>query len=189
LASTHYREEVPLETALRDTIEAVEFTSLYRAYRPRLFQICLRILKDPLEAEDTCQEVFIKAIRAWDAFEGRSKLGTWITSICLNECRTRLRMRKYRARQLSSYLLEAETCSSHPSADIVRLRTVLEREKPKMKPVLRKILRMHLEDGLNHREIAENLRVSRVYVTRLMGHIKWIVAGKRSAAFKFGKSA
>lgn len=178
-----------METLVPEPIEAAEFSSLYRAYRPRLFHICLRILKDPLEAEDTCQEVFIKAIRAWDAFEGRSKLGTWITSICLNECRTRLRLRKYRARRLSSYLLEAETFSAHPSADIVRLRTVLEREKPKMKPVLRKILRMHLEDGLNHREIAENLRVSRVYVTRLMGHIKWIVAGRRPAAAKTRESA
>jgi RNA polymerase sigma factor (sigma-70 family) len=168
-----------METLVREKIETLEFTSLYRAYRPRLFQICLRILKDQGDAEDTCQEVFIKAIKGWNAFEGRSKPGTWITSICLNECRTRLRLGKYRARQMSSYLLEADTYASHPSAEIIRLRTVLERETPKMKPVLRKILRMHLKDGLNHREIAENLKVSRVYVTRLMGDIKWMITGKR----------
>jgi RNA polymerase sigma-70 factor, ECF subfamily len=178
-----------MQTLTPDKIEAFEFTSLYRAYRPRLFQICLRILRDPLDAEDVCQEVFIKAIRAWDAFEGRSKPGTWITSICLNECRTRLRLGKYRAMRLSSYLLEAETCEPHPSAEILRLKTVLERERPKMKPVLRKILHMHLENGLNHREIAENLRVSRVYVTRLMGSIKWIIAGNRPGTPKYRKAA
>jgi RNA polymerase sigma-70 factor (ECF subfamily) len=161
-----------------DNTGKLDLTNLYQAYRPRLYQICLRFLKDASDAEDTCQEVFIKAMKGRDTFEGRSSPGTWITSICLNECRTRLRMRKYRARQLASYLLEVNTLVPHPSVEVFRLRKALEREKPRMKPVLRKILRMHLEDGLNHREIAENLRVSRVYVTRLMGQLKWIIAGR-----------
>ena len=172
-----------MESPVCYKIRPMEFGALYRIYRQRLYSTCLRILRDPLEAEDTCQEVFVKAIKGWETFEGRAQPGTWITSICLNECRTRLRLRKYRARQLSAYFLETEPLEFHPNAEIVRLRRVLDREKPKMKPVLRKILYMHLEDGLNHREIADNLRVSRVYVTRLMGQVKGIVARRCHPAF------
>ena len=54
------------------------FAALVDAYSPRLYRLALRMLGDPLEAEDVLQDTFIKAFRNLQSFEGRSKMGTWL---------------------------------------------------------------------------------------------------------------
>lgn len=149
----------------------MEFVDLFDRYRPRLLQLCLRFMKDPAEAEDACQETFLKALKAWDSFEGRSHPATWLTSICLNECRTRLRILKARVRKLSAYRLEMDRIPLGPYEDLFGLKAVFERGKARLNPSMRRIVSLHVEDGLNHREIAEMLQVSRVYITRSLGRI------------------
>ena len=65
----------------------------YAAYIKRL---ALSILGDPSEADDTAQEVLISACRGLEAFRGEAQPRTWITSITVNACRSRLRRRKVR---------------------------------------------------------------------------------------------
>jgi RNA polymerase sigma-70 factor, ECF subfamily len=161
-----------MESQMRADAGVDGFMNLYEECRHKLFRTCLRILKDPADAEDTCQEIFIKAMRGWGAFEGRSNPVTWITSICLNECRTRLKVKKARALKLSAYAWEMEG-AARPHDDLGILKASFERGKAALNPSLRRIVSLHVEEGLNHREIAERLRVSRVYITQSLGRIKW----------------
>ena len=70
------------------------FAALVDGYSPRLYRLALRMLGDPLEAEDVLQDTFIKAFRNLQSFEGRSKMGTWLYRIAANEALMRLRKRE-----------------------------------------------------------------------------------------------
>lgn len=67
------------------------FQSLFESYADRLYNLALRLLRDPREAEDVVQDTFIKAITRLDQFEGRSNLGTWLYRVAYNASMDRLR--------------------------------------------------------------------------------------------------
>ncbi len=60
------------------------FSELVRRYRPRLLALALHLCGNESEAEDIAQEVFFKAYRKLDAFEGRSEFFTWVYRMAVN---------------------------------------------------------------------------------------------------------
>lgn len=53
-----------------------------------------RMLKNSMDAEEVCQDVFMKALRRMKEFEGKSKLSTWLYSITNHTCLDVLKKRK-----------------------------------------------------------------------------------------------
>jgi RNA polymerase sigma-70 factor (ECF subfamily) len=80
------------KVALRDRAALAQ---LYPAVSPKLFSVCLRILKDRSDAEDALQEVFIKIWQRADRFAvaGTSPVG-WLVAIARNHSIDRVRSRK-----------------------------------------------------------------------------------------------
>jgi RNA polymerase sigma-70 factor (ECF subfamily) len=64
---------------------------LFEAYADRIYRLGLRLLQNPVEAEDVVQETFLKALTHIESFKGHSKLGTWLYRIAYNASMDRLR--------------------------------------------------------------------------------------------------
>ena len=69
-----------------------------RTYQQGVYRLALSILDDPNEAEDATQDALLAALQAIDSFHGASSLKTWLYSITVNVCRTRLQQHKRRQR-------------------------------------------------------------------------------------------
>jgi len=63
----------------RESLEA-----LVRRHQPWIYNIALRMLYYPHDAEDTTQEILIKLITKLSTFQGRSSFRTWLYRIVVN---------------------------------------------------------------------------------------------------------
>jgi RNA polymerase sigma factor (sigma-70 family) len=57
---------------------------LVRRHQPWIYNIAIRMLAHPHDAEDATQEILIKAITRLSSFEGRSSFRTWLYRIVVN---------------------------------------------------------------------------------------------------------
>ena len=75
----------------------MDFDDLVRQYRRELHVHCYRMLGSFDEAEDHVQEVFLRAWRSREGFEGRSSPRTWLYRVATNACLDTLRRNARRA--------------------------------------------------------------------------------------------
>lgn len=70
------------------------FGQLVERHEANVYGLCMKMLKNPEDAEDCLQEVFIKAYQALPRFREESKFSTWLYRIAYNACLMRIRKKK-----------------------------------------------------------------------------------------------
>jgi len=87
---------------MRETTQTAhaDLGPLLDAHRSDLVGYCYRMLASPFEAEDAVQETMLRAWKAYDRFEGRAAMRTWLHRIATNVCLDVLRAKQHRARPM-----------------------------------------------------------------------------------------
>jgi RNA polymerase sigma-70 factor (ECF subfamily) len=70
------------------------FARLVLKYQDRLYNSLLRMSGNRDDAAELTQEAFLKVLEGFKRFDERSRFSTWLWSIALNLCTTKLRRRR-----------------------------------------------------------------------------------------------
>ena len=87
------------------------FDELVRRYKDRVYNVVYRYLGNHEDSLEVALDVFVRAYRNLDTFQGNAQVYTWLYSIAANTCRNRLRdrSRKGRNRGVSFEALSEES--------------------------------------------------------------------------------
>ncbi len=138
------------------------FATLYDELAPSVFGVVRRVLRDPSQAEEVTQEVFVEIWRLAARFDPqRGSVRTWAVTIAHRRAVDRVRSEQaHRDRQIRSNFDAAveATPDDHAleSEDRERARAALE----ELSPVQRQALEMAFYEGLTHVQIAERLDIA-----------------------------
>ena len=64
--------------------DVAAFEYLYRVYCKRVYAVCLRMVRNPAEAEDLTQNAFLQVFRKIGTFRGESRFATWLHRVTVN---------------------------------------------------------------------------------------------------------
>src|SRR6266850_1337678 len=95
-APTDLEDRALVARARSGSREALE--ELVRRHQGWIYNIAVRMLYHPHDAEDATQEILIKAVIRLSSFEGRSSFRTWLYRIVVNHV---LNMKRGRVEQTS----------------------------------------------------------------------------------------
>jgi len=136
--------------------------ALFRRHGQAILHFATRMLGSQQEAEEICQDVFLKMIDHADQYDGRAPLISWLLSIAGNGCRDQLRRRK----RINAVPLAAaqDLASTGPSAvgalvDQER-RTAVARALDGLSPEQREALVLARYHGLPYAQVAATLGIS-----------------------------
>ena len=130
---------------------------LYKLYYKPMYNVCLRLVGNAVEAEDVMQEAFLKAFTKIDTYEGKVSFGAWLKKIVINRSLDQLKKRKVKFSELNEKIPDEETVSIEISE--------VHMEKLKKTIMLlpdgfRTVLSLYLIEGYDHEEIAQILGIS-----------------------------
>ena len=142
--------------------EVSAFDVLVRRHYRAAFGVALAILGRRADAEDACQDAWVKALEKLDTCREPDRFVFWLLQIVRNRARNLLESRRVRATEP----LEADSVAAigDPKADLVRerLRIRLEGALRTVSEIQREIVLLHDLEGWHHRDVAESLGISEV---------------------------
>ena len=105
-------DEKPLLEQLRSGNDAA-YEELVRVYGGRMLAVARRFLRSEEDARDAVQDAFLSAFRSIDAFEGNSRISTWLHRIVVNASLMKLRTRRRKPEQSIEELLPSYLDDGH----------------------------------------------------------------------------
>ena len=141
--------------------DAGAFEYLYKAHCRHVYSVCLRMIRNPAEAEDLTQQTFLQVFRKIGTFRGESGFSTWLHRVTVNIVLMHLRRKKpteLLAEDLERTSPNGEGPREHGSSDTSMLgaidRLSLMRAIRKLPAGYKKLFLMHDVIGYEHSEIA-----------------------------------
>jgi RNA polymerase sigma-70 factor (ECF subfamily) len=146
-------------------LEALE--ALYRAFETPVYNLALRVLRRPEDAEDVLQETFLEVVRSIKQYRGEGHLWGWIRQIATSKAL--MRIRHDRVRETEEFHEEsaagageaagvgAMAGSGGMSPGAVPAQIDLERAFEQLSETSRAVVWLHDVEGYTHEEIAEQM--------------------------------
>lgn len=137
---------------------------IYKLYYKAMYNISLRIVREPADAEDAMQDAFIKAFQKIETFVDNSSFSAWLKRIVINTSLDLLR-RKSRGPLLSEDALTNQVTddSREESEAWAEVEATFDKVKQAIENLpegYRLIVNLYLLEGLDHSEIGELLGIT-----------------------------
>lgn len=152
--------------------DSAAFDAFMREQQDRVLAVCQRLLGDRAEAEDSTQEVFLKAFHRAGRLEPRGLVSTWLYRVAVNHCLNRLRRRRIvrflplvapsRKGESAGAELDPPAAAADPEISALareRWRRT-ERAIDRLPASQRAVLVLAKFEGLSYREIAEVMEIT-----------------------------
>jgi RNA polymerase sigma-70 factor (ECF subfamily) len=172
--SAELRQRKPDGASMSETLrlaqqgDAAAFEEIYRMHSRRVYSLCLRMLGDPVEAEDLAQEAFLQLFRKIHTFRGESAFSSWLHRLTANVV-----LMSFRRKKMAVSSLDEMTVLNNEDSvprweiggpdlqlagvfDRVNLQTVVEQ----LPEGYRRMFLLHDLHGYEHNEIAQILGCS-----------------------------
>ena len=139
--------------------DARAFEQLYRAHVSRVLGLCVRLCDgDRAKAEQSAQDVFVRAWEKLPGFRGDSAFGTWLHRIAVNWVLGERRLLKRwvtfeESAEMDEAVTDAGVVGEHPQEN-VGLKMDLERALARLPKGAKAVLILHDVEGYQHDEIA-----------------------------------
>ena len=143
--------------------DKMAFEELYNRHHRRVYSLCLRMLQNPVEAEDLTQEVFIQLYRKIGSFRGDSAFTTWLHRMTVNQVLMHFRKRSVKFEKTTE---EGETPvqivagTENPGHMRIVDKIALDSAIEQLPPGYRSVFVLHDIEGYEHEEISKLLGCS-----------------------------
>src|SRR5713101_1416355 len=148
-------------------LEALE--ALYRAFETPVYNLALRVLRRPEDAEDVLQETFLEVVRSIKQYRGEGHLWGWIRQNATSKTLMRIRHDRVReteelhevsgvgagAGDMAGVGVIGASAGMSPGA--VPAQIDLERAFERLSETSRAVVWLHDVEGYTHEEIAEQM--------------------------------
>ncbi|WP_421830788.1 RNA polymerase sigma factor [Larkinella sp.] len=136
------------------------FGQLYKRYSNKVYRRCLTITKDPIDAEDFTQDIFMRVMSGLHNFKEKSTFSTWLYTVSTNYCMDRMKMGRRRSDWVElDHEIVKTLAETNDYAGMEERYQLVDLILEKIAPSESMYLRMKYEDNLNIREMAILLQV------------------------------
>ncbi|MDJ0664065.1 MAG: sigma-70 family RNA polymerase sigma factor [Acidimicrobiia bacterium] len=145
--------DIDLVAAAIDDLDA--FGELIRRHQDFVYGAALRIVRNPVMAQDIAQEAFVRAHRALPGFRGQAQVRSWLYRIATNLALNAVQRR----REYPAETLPEQPARYDPASDAVNraLREDLAAAIGDLPEKLKKPLVLREYEGMSYRDIADAL--------------------------------
>jgi RNA polymerase sigma-70 factor (ECF subfamily) len=136
---------------------------LYKLYYKAMFNTCLRIVNNNLEAEDIMQESFFKAFEKINLYRGEVSFGAWLKKIVVNHSLDELRKKKLDLLSLEEAKVNPLETTENTIEEEQEIQAKAEEIKEQINQLpdgYRIVLSLYLIEGYDHDEIGEILNIT-----------------------------
>jgi RNA polymerase sigma-70 factor (ECF subfamily) len=133
---------------------------LYKLYSKAMYNVCLRVTNNEMEAEDVLQESFVSAFNHIHSYKGTAAFGSWLKRITLNNAINVMKKRRIEFQQVDDY---ADFDDRHESDEEQDFEYDVRQVKSAIQLLpegYRLVLTLYLIEGYDHKEIAEILEIT-----------------------------
>jgi len=134
---------------------------IYKLYYKAMYNSCLRIVNNSLEAEDIMQESFLKAFEKIYSYKGEVSFGAWLKRIVINHSLDELRKRKidFDSIEESVYEIKEEENSDIDFNNEMKAEEIRDQIN-NLPDGYRIALSLYLIEGYDHDEISKILNIT-----------------------------
>jgi RNA polymerase sigma-70 factor, ECF subfamily len=147
--------------------DTLAFEFLYKAHSRRVYSVCLRMIRNPAEAEDLTQQAFLQLFRKIGTFRGESGFSTWLHRVTVNVVLMHLRRKRLKENPIegpnrpgSDHENVPEQCLGDSSMFRAVERLNLKRAISRLPPGYKQQFLLSDVLGYEHSEVARHLGCS-----------------------------